>query len=261
MKTRKRILICDDEADMREVLEAMLDERKYEILTADSGELALQVATTEKLDLILLDLLMPRMGGWEVVAALRSSVETRSIPIVIVSLLSAKDIEVASRAVEGWVDKPVDEASLLSVIERVLSVPSVDPARILVVEDDDLTAAVLRALLERHSVSYYRARTGVEAIEIASWLRPHLLVLDVLLPDIDGYTVIKWLRKHEALRATPVIVYSGADITAADRARLELGNTEFLPKALYPIRFVEERAVSILGDVFRGLRDLNLPVN
>jgi CheY-like chemotaxis protein len=255
MKTVKRILICDDEAEVRSVLQAMLDDSSsYEIVTAATGNIALQIAATEPVDLILLDLFMPQMGGWEVVAALRSSPETRSIPIVIVSLLSAKDIEVGARSVEGWVDKPVDEARLLSVVERVLSVPSVDPARILVIEDNDLTAGVLSALLERHVGSYHRARTGVEALEIASWLRPHLLVLDVLLPDIDGYSVIKWLRKHDALRSTPVIVYSGAEISTSDRARLELGKTEFLPKGEFPIRSVEQKALSILGDVFRGVR-------
>src|SRR5687767_7092672 len=230
-------------------VEAMLEHLGYKVRTTTQGEEVLGVASAEKIDVIVIDLLMPSRSGWEVIAALRSDSQTRRIPILVLSSISPRESEVAARSIQGWLEKPINEADLIAAVARVLEIPEVEGARILVVEDNDTTASILQALLERHGMTYYRARNGVEAIDVASWCRPDLLVLDVLLPDIDGYSVIKWLRKHDQLRATPVIVYSGANITEADRHRLVLGPTQFIAKGKLPIRTVEQKALQILAEL------------
>lgn len=250
-ESKKTVLVCDDEPEMLAVVEAMLEHHGYGVRTTTQGEEALRIASAEKIDVIMIDLLMPSMSGWELIAALRSDMQTRRIPIIVLSSISPHDLEVAARSIQGWVEKPLDEANLISVVSRVLENAQVEGARILVVEDNDTTASILQALLERHGMTCYRARNGVEAIDVASWCRPDLLVLDVLLPDIDGYSVIKWLRKDDQLRATPVIVYSGANITEADRHRLELGPTQFISKGQLPIRTVEQKALQILADLLK----------
>ena len=243
----KTILVCDDDPAALALVTSILENNGHRVRTATFGEGALRIAAEETIDLVLLDLLMSQMGGWELIAALRSEPRTRTVPVVVVSSLSPRETEVAARSVQGWISKPIDETELITIVEQVLQQPAAEAPRVLVVEDNDATAAVLRVLLERHGMSYFHARNGVEAIEVATWCRPDLLVLDVLLPEMDGYGVVKWLRKHEQLRATPVIVYSGAKISEEDKERLELGPTEFVPKGQYAIRAVEQKALQILS--------------
>lgn len=250
----KTILVCDDDPDMLALLTGILEHHGYRVRSSTFGRSALSIAAEEAIDLVVMDLLMPHMGGWEVVAALRSDPATQKIPIVVISSLSPNETEVAARSVQGWVTKPIEETELLTVVEQVLKRPAAETPRVLVVEDNDATAAVLQTLLERHGMSYFRAKDGVEAIEVASWCRPDLLVLDVLLPEMDGYSVVKWLRKHDQLRTTPVIVYSGANISEADRDRLELGRTEFIPKGQFPVRAVEQKALQILAGLLTSTK-------
>jgi PAS domain S-box-containing protein len=240
------ILVCDDDASVVEVVATMLEQRGYRVLAAHSGEQVLALARAERPDAILLDLLMPGTSGWDTAAQLKRHPETEAIPIVIVSVLSAGESGVPGAAVAGWVQKPLDEAALFQALRRAISQRE-GPFRLLIVEDDPDLAAVLMAMFERHGVETFHAADGRAAIELSQQVLPDMLVLDVGLPETDGFAVVDWLRRHERLSTLPIVVYTARDLDEADRERLRLGDsTEFLTKGRITPQQFEERVIHLL---------------
>ena len=118
----------------------------------------------------------------------------------------------------------------------------------LIVEDDRDLAAILTATFERHGIETFRAADGREAIELSQQVLPDLLVLDVGLPEADGFEVVDWLRRHERLSALPMVVYTARELDEADRERLRLGaSTEFLTKGRITPQDFEQRVMAPAG--------------
>jgi CheY-like chemotaxis protein len=246
------ILVCDDDASVVEVVGAMLEQRGYRVIPAHSGEQALVRALSERPDAILLDLLMPGMSGWETAVALSDHPDTREIPILILSVLSKAETEAPSAPVVDWIEKPLDEAALFAALERAVG-PRGEPIKVLIVEDDRDLATILRATFERHGIETYHAADGREAIELSQQVLPDLLVLDLGLPEPDGFQVVDWLRRHERLSALPVVVYTARELDAADRERLQLGaGTEFLTKGRITPQDFEQHVMRLLGRLTRN---------
>ena len=245
------ILVCDDDASVVEVVGAMLEQRGYRVIPAHSGEQALERALAERPDAILLDLLMPGMSGWETAATLAQHPETRDVPILILSVLSEAEAEAPSARVVDWIEKPFDEVALFEALERAVS-PRGEPFKVLIVEDDRDLAAILTAIFERHGIETFRAADGREAIELSQQVLPDLLVLDLGLPEADGFEVVDWLRRHERLSALPMVVYTARELDEADRERLRLGaSTEFLTKGRITPQDFEQRVMGLLGRLTR----------
>jgi PAS domain S-box-containing protein len=240
------ILVCDDDASVVEIVATMLEQRGYRVLAAHSGDEALALALAERPDAILLDLLMPGTSGWETAAALKRHPETDAIPVVILSVLSAAETDAPGATVADWVQKPLDEAALFEALGRAIGTRD-GPFRVLIVEDDVDLATVLMAVFERHGVQTFHAPDGRAAIELSQQLMPDMLVLDVGLPETDGFEVVDWLRRHDRLSALPLVVYTARDLDAADRQRLQLGvNTEFLTKGRITPQQFEQRVIGLL---------------
>ena len=241
------VLLCDDDPAVVEVVGTLLAQRGYRVIEAGSGAQALERAISERPDAILLDLLMPGMSGWETAAALKQRPETSEIPIVILSVLSQAEAEAPSVPVVDWVEKPLDEAALFQALERAVN-PRSEPFKVLVVEDDPDLAAILTATFEHHGVKTFHAATGLEAIELSQQVMPDLLVLDIGLPEADGFEVVDWLRRHQRLSALPVVVYTAKDLDETDRQRLRLGETtEFLAKGRITPKDFEQRVMGLLA--------------
>ncbi|MEA2144131.1 MAG: hypothetical protein QOI64_2561 [Solirubrobacteraceae bacterium] len=245
------ILVCDDDASVVEVVGAMLEQRGYRVIPAHSGEQALLRARAERPDAILLDLLMPGMSGWETAAALQQHPETRGVPILILSVFAPDDVEAPPTPVLDWIEKPLEEAALFLALERAVN-PREHPFRVLIVEDDRDQAAVLTEILERHGIETFHARDGREAIELSQRVLPDLLVLDLGLPEADGFQVVDWLRRHDRLSSLPLVVYTARELDEADRERLRLGtSTEFLTKGRITPHDFEQRVVDLLARLTR----------
>lgn len=240
------ILICDDDAAVVEVVGALLGQRGYRVIEASSGEQALERAIAERPDAILLDLLMPGTSGWETAAALSERPETSDIPIVILSVLSQAEADAPSVPIVDWVEKPLDESELFRALEAAVNAHS-DPFKVLVVEDDPDLAHILTTMFERHNVQAFHAATGHQAIELSQRVLPDLLVLDLGLPEVDGFQVVDWLRRHERLSSVPMVIYTARDLDTADRERLSLGTTTlFLTKGRITPQDFEHRVMSLL---------------
>ncbi|GAB3878917.1 hypothetical protein GCM10028802_20840 [Terrabacter terrigena] len=221
------VLICDDDPDVVEVLAAMLEAHGYSTLRAHSGAEALTLAVDQAPSLVLMDLRMPGMSGWETIAGLRANPATAEIPIIILSALAPDDMDVP--AASSWLTKPVDQHDLLASLRRALGADQT--TSVLVVEDDEELGEVLRTFFIDHGVRARVAHTGAQALSMCREVRPDILVLDLGLPDIDGYAVVEAMRQDERLRSLPLLVYTGSLLTASDRHRLVLGETRFATKA------------------------------
>jgi hypothetical protein len=235
------VLVCDDDAAIREVVKTMLEASGYQVWTAASGEEALAVAQARHPDVIVLDLLLPGIDGRETAHALKGRTETADIPVVVLSVLTAEQMEVEGAA--SRVGKPIEEDLLLSALRNALGG---DHRQALVAEDDPQLAEVLEVTLARHGLKVRRARTGREAMRLGRALVPDLLVLDLALPGGDGYSVVEWMREQRWLSTVPVLVYTAFDLEEADRDRLRLGETKFLTKGRTPPALFEAKLEELL---------------
>ncbi len=248
--TAPLVLMCDDDSSVRTVVKAKLEQQGYQAMTVGSGEETVKQAAQKLPDAILLNLMMPGMNGWETLAALKEQVNTKDIPVIILSGLFPDARELDHPKVNDWITKPPDEKLLLQALERALTEQNRN-IRVLVIEDDIDLAKVLIAVFERYGIEIYHAQTGREAIQLSQRLLPDLLVLDLVLPEYDGFAVVDWLRQHNRLYQVPLVVYTSQDLDNSDRERLKLGQTLFLTKSRITPEEFEQRVINLLNRIIR----------
>jgi CheY-like chemotaxis protein len=185
------------------------------------------------------------MNGWEILPLLRRlDPETRT-PVVLLSVENRqKPAELPDHA-DGWVSKPLDENALLGELARVLCGDG-EKTRILIVEDDEELAGLIGDVFSRDSIEVQIAYTLQEALDACFGFNPHLLVLDIGLPDGDGFNVVDWLRNNANLARLPLVVYSGRELSPAERRQLTLGPTHFLTKARVQPQQLEALVLTML---------------
>jgi PAS domain S-box-containing protein len=246
--TAPLVLVCDDDSSVRAVVQAILERQGYRVITATSGEEAVQQASTEYPDVILLNLMMPGMDGWKTLGTLKQHPETKNIPVIILSGLLTDDQQNQDLPVNDWLVKPPNQQSLLQALEHAITNPD-SALKVLIVEDDLELAQVLVAMFNRHSIETIHARTGREAINLSESLLPDLLVLDLGLPEGDGFAVADWLQRHKRLNHVPLVVYTARDLNHDDRQRLKLGHTLFFTKGRIAPQDFEQRVVNLLNRI------------
>ncbi|MCC5637533.1 response regulator [Nostoc sp. CHAB 5844] len=239
------VLVCDDDPAICTELQTLLQQGGYRVVTVATGQEAIATASVQQPDVILLDLLMPGMNGWETMAVLKDRADTKHIPIVICSVYKSNTNNKPITDFADWVSKPVQESYLLQSLKQVVAKPF-KRARILIVEDDKDLADLLITLFERHDIETCLAQTGREAIHLSQQLNPDLLILDLILPESDGFVVVDWLKQHNQLCYMPVVVYSAKDLDESERQRLKLGHTEFLTKGRVTTQEFEQRVMELL---------------
>ena len=242
---QKTVLIVDDDEGVRELLAFELKPHGLKILQASDGKKGLEVARAEKPDAILLDVLMPNLDGWQTLRALKESPETRSIPVVIVSVVENRALGISLGAVEHLV-KPVDRPALLLALSRAGVLAT--KGHILVVDDD----ADVRSLLEQELVAAgYRVRTaagGVQALELLRRERPSAVLLDLMMPPPDGFEVLYRLRQDPELRELPVIIITARELTASDETILARSALRVIRKGPDSAQLIEEVLRTIAQD-------------
>jgi CheY-like chemotaxis protein len=233
----RRVLVVDDDDDFRTLMRSQLSHAGYVVLDARDGASAIQIARTTKLDLITVDLLMPGLDGWSFIDQLRQEPGLANIPIVVVSgAADAKgdarlpvDVSVVTKG-EGH-DRLLREISLALAGRR--------GATILVAEDDNDLRGVLTASLSRNGHRVIQARDGAEALAAIEREPVDLLVLDLVMPNIDGFEVLARLKESKGA-AIPVVVVSGADRSSTELQALRLGANVYLTKPIEAAALTEE---------------------
>ncbi len=216
---RTRVLVVDDDQTARELLQRGLEkEEGFEVLLASSGEEGIRMAREAKPDVITLDVLMPGMDGWAVMKALKSDPLTARIPVVMVSMVDDKDIGYALGA-SDYLLKPFDRDKLSEVLRRYRCAEP--PCPVLVVEDDPATREVIRRTLEGDGWQVSEAENGRVALTSVAAKIPDLILLDLMMPEMDGFEFVAELRRNEAWRRVPVVVVTAKDLSREDRERLD----------------------------------------
>lgn len=233
----KRILVVEDEPDIAELIRYHLEGNGYVVTTAARGEEALAKARQEKPDLITLDIRLPDIDGFEVLQQLKSDEETAAIPVVILSIVPDRGDGFRLGAVD-YMTKPIDEGRLLSAVGAILSKEDI----ILVVDDDRDTTRLVQEVLGRAGFTVRAANNGFEALAVARREQPGLILLDLKMPGLDGYEILKRLKRDRTTQDIPVVVMTGS-VTDEEVKRekvLALGAAQFLTKPFAIDEFVEE---------------------
>jgi CheY-like chemotaxis protein len=213
------VLVIDDDETARELLQRGLEkEEGFEVLQAAGGEAGVKMAREAVPDVITLDVLMPGMDGWAVLKALKSDPATASIPVVMVSMVDDKEIGYALGA-SDYLLKPFDRDRLAEVLRRYKG--KEPPCPVLVVEDDPATREVIRRTLEGDGWQVTEASNGRVALSAVSTKVPDLILLDLMMPEMDGFEFVAELRRNEAWKRVPVVVVTAKDLTREDRERLD----------------------------------------
>jgi CheY-like chemotaxis protein len=215
-----RVLVVDDDREMREAICGTLVREGFWVASASGGAEALAMASTVKPHLITLDIVMPDVDGWQVLAELKDRPELKDIPVVLVTMLDGRERGFAMGAA-GFVQKPVDRESLRKALAPHLPTLARERADILVVEDDPQVRQGLRRVLEAEGLAVRTADDGQEALVALGVRIPGLVVLDLMMPGLDGFQLVAALRDDPEWERVPVIVLTAKDLDPTDLERLK----------------------------------------
>jgi len=210
------ILLIDDDSAVRDVFGRYLAKEGFDVRQAADGKSGLDLARAAKPDAIILDVMMPGMDGWAVLAELKSDPELHAVPVIMATLLYDKELGYALGAQE-YLTKPVERDRLVAVLHRHLRQAA---GPILVVEDDAGTREMLRRALEKESLDVRMAENGRVALDRIAEEAPGLVLLDLMMPEMDGFEFLRELRANAPWREIPVVVLTAKELTAEDRQAL-----------------------------------------
>jgi signal transduction histidine kinase/CheY-like chemotaxis protein len=218
---RNTVLVVDDDPAARDLLARSLTAEGYHVQTASTGDEGLRLARELRPLAVTLDVLMPGMDGWAVLTALKGDPATADIPVVMLSIIDDHKMGVSLGASE-FLTKPVDRDRLGRVLGRFRREGEAGGAgSILLVEDDPDTRDMLRRTLGKDGWSLIEAENGRAGIEALRSHRPALILLDLMMPQMDGFEFAAELQKNEQWRSIPVVVLTAKEVTAEDKARLD----------------------------------------
>jgi CheY-like chemotaxis protein len=209
------VLVIDDDAEAREIVERLLSRDGFVVATASSGEEGLRLAHALRPTVITLDVMMPDMDGWTVLRSLKADPELRDIPVVMLSMLDDKARGYSLGATDYLV-KPVDRDRLRSVVSRYHT-PEEHPCSALVVDDDPAAREIVSNTLSTAGWNIEEAENGREALDRLAEHRPELILLDLMMPVMDGFDFLVELHTHPEWREIPIVVLTAKDLTAEDR--------------------------------------------
>jgi signal transduction histidine kinase/CheY-like chemotaxis protein len=210
------VLVVDDDQNARELMQRGLAKEGFRVVTAAGGEEGLRLARELQPDVITLDVLMPGMDGWAVLRALKNEPITAAIPVILITMVDDKDMGHALGAAD-YLPKPIDRERLVSLLHKY----QVHPGPVLIVEDDPATREMMRRTLVNDGWTVDEAENGRLGLERVKQRPPGLILLDLMMPEMDGFAFVEELRKNDEWRRIPVVVVTAKDMTAEDRLRLE----------------------------------------
>jgi signal transduction histidine kinase/DNA-binding response OmpR family regulator len=210
------VLVVDDDPDARDLLGRTLAAAGFRVLRAGAGEEALELARAHEPSAITLDVIMPGMDGWAVLRELKADPQTRDIPVIMVTMTDDRDMGYALGATE-FLTKPIQRDHLVRLLERHRSDPE---AGVLVVDDDPEVRAVARRALEPEGWRIDEAENGRVALQRVAERPPSLILLDLMMPVMDGFEFVMEMRRMEATRSIPIVVVTAKDLTDEERRRL-----------------------------------------
>ncbi len=248
---RATALIIDDDAVMRDAMQRALAKEGFWVATASGGEEGLELARTLHPDIITLDVVMPGLDGWETLAQLKSEPNLQEIPVVLLTMLDDRAKGFALGA-SDFLQKPIRGEDLARVLERFR--PGHPPYRVLLVEDDPDTRQGLGQVVERSGWICLPAEDGVQALAIMENQTVDIVLLDLMLPQMDGFSLVQTFQERDAWRDIPVIVVTAKDMSEEDRRRLMVPQVQ---KIIQKGGYSKENLVEVVRDLIQRQVRLN----
>ncbi|MBE0592955.1 MAG: response regulator, partial [Gemmatimonadales bacterium] len=224
------VLVIDDDPAVRNLMRRFLSKEGFRVEEAPAGDVGLRMAREVRPDVITLDVMMPGLDGWSVLTALKADPALADIPVVMLTILDDRSVGFALGA-SAYLTKPIERSLLVPLLRRYRRQSGTRP--VLVVEDDPASRAILRRTLEQEGWQVTEAENGRIALEQLDRQVPDLVLLDLMMPEMDGFEFLEAQRKVEAWRAVPVVVITAKELTEADRERLNGGVARVVQKGAH----------------------------
>ncbi|MEM8857828.1 MAG: response regulator [Chloroflexota bacterium] len=221
------ILIIDDDQMTRNIIAHYLMQAGISIELTSSGPEGIEMARKLNPSAIILDIFMPKMDGWEVLQNLKEDRELSKIPVILATVDDLKQKGFALGA-SDYLHKPIKRDKLLQTVKKYT--PASGSIDIMVVEDNDQMRETLRALIDIEKIGIREAANGREALDQISYTAPDLILLDLMMPEMDGFELIERLTSNPEWKDIPIIVISAIDLTASDRQKLSGAVQQFIQK-------------------------------
>lgn len=244
------VLVIDDDPQARQLIARHLQREGFTPVLASSGSEGLALARQRRPLAITLDVIMPGMDGWAVLSELQSDRALADVPVIMLTILNDSQMGYALGA-SAFVQKPIEAARLTNAL-RAVGAPRDRSGRVLVVDDDEATRLVLRRHLQQNNWKVTTASNGRVALECLAEERPDIILLDLIMPEMDGFQFLEHLRADESHSSIPVVVISAKDMDDQERAQLN-GHV---------IRVIDKRGETsdaLLPEVTRLLRAAGRP--
>ena len=219
-RSKKLVLVIDDDPDAVYLLQENLDANEFQISGSRHGEEGLQLAQKFHPDAILLDILMPGMNGWQILNELKENPLTSEIPVILLTIVDKKALGFKLGAA-AYLLKPLDPVAVRDALHKVIGEGQHEPKHILVVDDDPTVADMLKQFLPENEFVFQAAEDGVAGLEAIKAHKPDILLLDIMMPRMDGFDVIEHIRADSSTRDLPIIVISAKDLTLEETSRLK----------------------------------------
>ena len=248
IKSGQKLVLCvDDDEGVITLFRRYLGKQGYQVTGLTDGIAVVEQARQLQPFAITLDVLMPNKDGWQIIQELKTDPETRHIPVIMCTIISEEERGLSLGA-SDYLVKPILEQDLLAALERLDQ--QAGHHRVLVVDDQPEDRHLLRRMIEsQKGYEVVEAAGGQEALALIRQTRPHIIVLDLMMPEVDGFAVLETLKIDEATRSIPIIVVTAKDLTQEERDLLSGRVEALLQKGLY-------NRQELLADVAAALKRL-----
>jgi HAMP domain-containing protein/CheY-like chemotaxis protein/signal transduction histidine kinase len=239
------LLVVEDDPHYARVLLGLARAKGFKVLVAGSGERALSLAAKHRPTAISLDVFLPDMLGWTVLNQLKRNPETRHIPVQLLTVEDERQYGL-ERGAFSFVTKTVTTESLEEALERLKSftAAAAHPRRLLVVEDNAAERLSITELLGSRDIEIATAESGAQALRLMRERPFDCVVLDLALPDISGFELLGEVQKDAKLRETPIVVFTGRELTVEEEGALRQQAKSIVLKGVRsPERLLDETAL------------------
>jgi signal transduction histidine kinase/CheY-like chemotaxis protein len=243
IQIRGKVLVIDDDPTVHDLVKRFLNKEGFEVITASNGEEGIRLAKEIRPEAITLDVMMPGMDGWSVLTNLKKDSELADIPVIMMTMIDNRNLGYSLGAAD-YLLKPIDRNLLTTTLHKYELEPNADV--ILIVEDEPTIREMTRRQLEKDNWQVLEAENGIKALEILTSHQPGLILLDLMMPEMDGFEFVNELRKQPLWREIPVVVLTAKELTQKDIAQLNGYVERIVQKGSYERETLLEEVNSFL---------------
>ena len=226
----KTILIIDDDNFAHAQIEKYFSSDRFNVIATTDPEMGLELAKKEHPDVIILDVIMPKIDGWTMLNRLKEDPDLRSIPVIMSTFVNDKNVGYALGATD-YLIKPISKTQMKTILEKYVFADN--GGYILIVDDEAINRSVLHSQIEKVGLAVKEATNGLMALEMVKQSIPQLILLDLMMPEMDGFELIDQLRQNPQYQNIPIVVITAKDLTNEDRHRLSGYVQNVLQKGSY----------------------------